>query len=118
MERSWTSHLVDREGNVTLEFGLVCALLVLLAWVGVAMQGATAHTTGAVDRCAHCRRATMFQRRPGAWVPIVAGLAWGALLWADVPSLVRWFAPVSVWAGLVALHPKRCALCRRPLAVG
>jgi hypothetical protein len=117
MQKPWTAYLVDEKGDIALEFGLVCAAVVLLAWIGVAMQGSTAHTTGVVDRCARCRRATTFQRRPGAWVPIVAGLTWGALLWTSVPSLARWIAPGVVWGTLVALHPKRCALCRTPMGI-
>jgi hypothetical protein len=115
MQKPWTAYLVDKEGNITLEFGLVCAVLVLLGWIGVAMRGSTAHTTGVLDRCSQCRRATTFQRKPGAWVPLVAGLSWGVSLWANVPSYIRWPAPFVIWGVLVALHPKRCALCRTPM---
>jgi hypothetical protein len=117
VDKPWIEHLVDASGNVTTEFGLVCAALVLLAWIGVAMQGATAHTTGALHRCERCRRSTMFQRRPGFWVPLAAGLSWGVLLWTRAPSLVRWLAPGAVWGVLVALHPRRCAICRMPMSL-
>jgi hypothetical protein len=115
--KAWTNYVVDAQGHVTLEFGLVCAALVLLAWIGVAAQGSTAHTTGALHRCPGCQRATTFQRRPGPWVPLAAGLSWGGLLWTNVPSLVRWLAPGLLWGLLVALHPKRCALCRSPMGL-
>ena len=117
MDKPWTEYLVDASGNVTTEFGIVCAALVLLAWVGVAMQGSTAHTTGALHRCERCHRSTMFQRRPGFWVPLVAGLSWGVLLQTHAPSLVRWLAPGAVWGVLVAMHPKRCAVCRSPMGL-
>ena len=118
MDKPWTEYLVDASGNVTTEFGIVCAVLVLLAWVGVAMQGSTAHTTGALHRCPKCQRATAFQRRPGPWVPLAAGLSWGALFFTQAPSMARWLAPGVVWGLLVAIHPKRCALCRTPMGAG
>ena len=118
MAKPWTAYLIDADGNVTLEFGLACAALILLGWVSVALKGSTAFTTGQMHRCATCRRATNFQRRPGAWVPLVAGLSWGVLLFTHVPSLVRWVAPAAVWGVLVALHPKRCSACRTPMMLG
>ena len=117
MEKPWTAYLLDEKGDVTLEFGVVCAFLMLIPWVNRAMQGSTANTTGVLDRCAQCRRTTTFQRRPGAWVPLVAGLSWGALLWTNVPAYVRWPAPFAIWTLLVGLHPKRCALCRTPMGI-
>jgi hypothetical protein len=112
VDEPWTSYLVGPDGDVTVEFGIICAALVLLAWIGVAVQGQATPAAGAVHRCPTCRRPTAFQRRPGPWVPLVAGLSWGALLWAHVPSLARWLAPTAIWGLLVALHPKRCAVCR------
>jgi hypothetical protein len=117
VQKPWSAYLVDAEGNITFEFGVVCAALVLLGWLGVAAQGSTTHTSGVLHRCASCNRATTFQRRPGAWVAIVAGLSWGALLWTDMPSAVRWLVPGMLWGVLVVLHPKRCALCRAPMGV-
>jgi hypothetical protein len=32
----WTERLVDANGNVTPEFGIVCAALVLVAWIALA----------------------------------------------------------------------------------
>lgn len=107
----WARYLVRPDGSISTEFAVVCTLLVLFAWIGVAAEGAASRTAIELHHCAVCDRVTGFRRRPGAWVPVAAGLSWGALFWSGAPSLARWIAPFVTWGVLVGLHPKRCALC-------
>ena len=107
----WAHYLVNPDGSITTEFAIVCTGLVLLGWLGVAAEGAESRMAVDPHLCRRCGRMTGFQRRPGMWVPVAAGVSWGALFWLGAPSIARWLAPVVTWGVLVGLHPKRCALC-------